>query len=350
MVTYLLGAGASANALPLVGEDFKKRLEVFVKELKRIEDENETIVNKSSIYEHLLKQVKAHASPDTYAKKLFLLGENWLVNYNQFKNFLGCYIIWEQLEKGFLTFKKNDSTFEGVDQNTYNKISKLIDDRYDVFCAALQNSPAELPINFSLISWNYDWQLEKTINQYDITGWTLEETRNKLNIENKSFRLNGSAWFENKNSFDNKYPFNNLLIKDDEYLRLFCDIINDDKNAYKNHLKFAWEFDINTVMKNQIDKILSNSNTIVVIGYSFPYYNRKVDKLIIESFLKNKDIDLEKSTFYLQYPNKEECDRIKRKLISIINTIEGFNNFIGNDKIFVPIYSEDQFYIPDELL
>ncbi|MEY2829750.1 MAG: hypothetical protein RIQ33_1608, partial [Bacteroidota bacterium] len=133
-------------------------------------------------------------------------------------------------------------------------------------------------------------------------------------------------------------------------IKLFIDDLVSPTSSHDNYLNFAWEFDFEKSKSSIINAQLYHSLSMVIIGYSFPYYNRKVDKLILESFLISKSNILNRITFYLQYPTIEECDRIKRKIISIINSIKGFENFIGLEKTFVPIYTEDQFYIPNELL
>ncbi|MEY2829037.1 MAG: hypothetical protein RIQ33_895, partial [Bacteroidota bacterium] len=191
MVTYLLGAGASANALPLVGDDFKNRFEVFVNDIKRVRPANQSrLRHYNSFLDDALKHIKNHASPDTYAKKRFLLGEQHKTIYEQFKRILSCYIIWEQINKPEIERLLKSTQVQTLPNliehiNHLEKVIKVNDDRYDVLCAALQNAPAKLPHNFSLITWNYDWQFEKTLNQYDHQKWPLNQTKDDLIYLNK---------------------------------------------------------------------------------------------------------------------------------------------------------------------
>ena len=349
MVTYLLGAGASANAMPLVGNDFKKRFAFFGNELLR---ENSSDVSFNNLIQFYTKQINTHASPDTYAKKLHL--QNNIPDYNQFKNLLSCYIIWEQIEKGYLQSKYNSEylILDNEDKIFYENLFTTFDFRYDVLCAALLEKPVTLPENFSIISWNYDWQLERTLHQYDIDGATknrmpFNQTQNGLFDSNKITKINGSAWFEyeaeDNGNKKTVYPFNDLFLDDPANLKLFYDIIIDKESKYKNYLKFAWESDIETGEVKKNFEVLKKTKSLVVIGYSFPYYNRKIDAALIRC------LRLEPLKIYLQYLNEDDCKLTERKIRLLMS------NAFGNesDKIpckFIHIFKDDQFYIPDELI
>ena len=339
MVTYLLGAGASAKALPLVGDDFKRRVEIFVQELRRINSYNNEMFSSDNLFVLILDQIKLHASPDTYAKKLFLLGKEWESNYYQFKTFLSCYIIWEQLNKKYLEQEKNQKGDSKIE-----KIFTTLDYRYDVLCAAIQEKSATLPKNFSLVTWNYDLQFERTLHQYEKPGIPLHQTFQGLVDDNKIYRLNGSAWFEYQDGEKIIYPFDNLLINDNDYLKLFCEIIKDEKSKYRNHLRFAWEKNEDSINKAQNSFVQSNS--AVIIGYSFPYYNRSIDWQILSTFR-----GATKKNIYLQYPTEEEFHKIKDKLILMFASKLNWNeDTVLTQFNFIPIVNHDQFYIPDELL
>ena len=96
-VTYLLGAGASAQSLPVVS-NMKDRFSLFNDFIIRYVD----IPNKNTVHDmikHLLGQIKSHASVDTFAKKLHLQenfkstakGELFLL-----KHYLSLFFIAEQ--------------------------------------------------------------------------------------------------------------------------------------------------------------------------------------------------------------------------------------------------------------
>ena len=67
-LTYVLGAGASANALPIV-KDMYDRIEIFINHLDNTGLLNEKEKNHLS---SLLDQIRNHYTIDTYSRKLFL--------------------------------------------------------------------------------------------------------------------------------------------------------------------------------------------------------------------------------------------------------------------------------------
>lgn len=79
MITYLLGAGASANALPVV-KGFKERFRLFIKDNfsnLNLNDQISTIAGdeqKLHGNDFFVEQVNSllnHFTPDTYARKVF---------------------------------------------------------------------------------------------------------------------------------------------------------------------------------------------------------------------------------------------------------------------------------------
>ncbi len=83
---------------------------------------------------------------------------------------------------------------------------------------------------------------------------------------------------------------------------------------------------------NEVRNIKARSrrvNTIVVIGYSFPYFNREIDDLILKQI---GEID----KIYLQYPEGEHL-AIEQRLEKLAPLHSGF----------VRVDARDLFYIPD---
>ena len=151
-ITYLLGAGASANAIPVV-QNFKEKLDDFLNffntdlnkvPLETILRKNQVNLDLISKFTSITDEIKRHHTPDTLGKKLFLnnsLNSNF--DLNDFKLYLSLYFI-------YLQFRQ----FE-----TYPKFN--IDFRYDVFWSTLLNlNTKKLPNNIKIISWNYDLQIE----------------------------------------------------------------------------------------------------------------------------------------------------------------------------------------------
>ena len=82
----------------------------------------------------LIEGIKQHATIDTYARKLYLTGNKR--DFEKLKRVLCAFFIWEQLDK-------------------------KADIRYDTFLAnILEEKTLDLPSEISIISWNYDSQIE----------------------------------------------------------------------------------------------------------------------------------------------------------------------------------------------
>src|SRR5579872_1888939 len=95
-VTYLLGAGASCKALPIV-KDIPERLNKFKIQLETIA---QTFGIDSSLLAaaigRLSKETAKHASVDTFAKKLFL--QDNFKDLNKLKVILSMFLQYEQME------------------------------------------------------------------------------------------------------------------------------------------------------------------------------------------------------------------------------------------------------------
>ncbi|MCH7733369.1 MAG: hypothetical protein IIB44_12830, partial [Candidatus Marinimicrobia bacterium] len=103
-----------------------------------------------------------------------------------------------------------------------------------------------------------------------------------------------------------------------------------DPSSPDPEIKFAWEDSTNTQLKSVGLTQLSEVFVIVVIGYSFPYFNREIDKLIFKQ-LNNVD------RIYLQYP-KDTHASIESRLKSLFR--------LDIDIINVP--KSNLFFIPDD--
>jgi hypothetical protein len=96
----------------------------------------------------------------------------------------------------------------------------------------------------------------------------------------------------------------------------------------ESEIRFAWEDVVRTRFEtSKLD--LEEVNTIVVIGYSFPYFNREIDDLILKQI---GEID----KIYLQYPEGEHL-AIEQRLEKLAPLHSGF----------VRVDARDLFYIPD---
>jgi hypothetical protein len=333
VVAYLLGAGASAECIPVVNgmaEDMPKiiqELDPYFPTGKNQSDpvhilRQDHFVPITKIFKHLSYICKTHFSIDTYAKKLYLKDKG---EFKQLKLDLCLYF-------------------------TLRQLIKTPDKRYDNFFASIINERGKLPRKIKILSWNYDFQLESTFANFSdatsigksnqmlgvispnscSTASTLEDRFNVI-------KFNGSAKF-NLNDFDD------FLITDsqtEDKQRLIHGAVakyfelKESLSDLNIDLKFAWEQENDTSLFDCINGDLSRIQVLVVIGYSFPFFNRQVDSLIFKKMPSLKKI-------YIQDPNPE----------GIQETMSEFVEFWEGTKDSIEVVlkrNTNQFVFPIEL-
>jgi hypothetical protein len=318
-ITYLLGAGASYHCLPIVSEMRNKiggAIKWFREEYNKaflfsidgkivVPEGHEKIQNIISDLEWLQRicDTSRNFSVDTYARKLDLSGNT--NDYIKLKNILSFYFTLEQ--------KRNPP-----------------DVRYDNFWASILKSRQKFPNNIKILSWNYDFQLELTYADF-LAYDSLKIARETLNISSQEtefihlpdpgkfgiFKLNGSATF-NTNSMENR---DTTYFVDKFKTSSTSDFIISLTEAYEklcstprvhiNHLTFAWEHQTDNLFYRHLKESICNTEILVVIGYSFPFFNRDIDKLILKDFMGES---LKK--VYFQAPEVDVED-IKERFLAI---------------------------------
>lgn len=328
-VTYILGAGASAGQKDVDGNrlrgvpticEFAQECQSCIAWLKTQNYDGEN----SQLFEHELEWLYSicsnYPTVDTYAKLLFAIQQS--AEYERLKTVLSF----------FLTLV----------QKRYPR-----DIRYDGWVAALVDENGSFPDNMNILSWNYDAQFEMAYSGY-LQDVELKKLWGITNVLNKTFvytpknndkfsivKLNGTAflhWGDGMGStgiYDllvypqNDRPIENMLAQ------MFPAVSSTN---VVNELSYAWEKrDYNDVFIQAIKNKVQDTEVVVVIGYSFPYVNRFMDKFIFASMPKLQKI-------YVQDLNAE----------SVVETMRG--RIDGREHILiVPQKGLNQFYIPNEL-
>lgn len=306
-ITYLFGAGASKNAIPIneslhasmtlecvnIQEEFKKKqLEICDKSINPYVTEslfNHFIYD----YSFILTESLRHQSVDTYAKKLYITRD--FTNLKKLTTILSIYFIIIQ--------SRNRS-----------------DERYDSFFASILDESLTFPKGLKVISWNYDYQFEKAYSVYCgdsrlnalLTSLKIYSKNSRLDyIDNENFgifKLNGTASIMlNKN--DNRIHQSIEDIDEGYSAKLIRDVLSnyaslhhlkETKNNLISTISFAWEdYNEGKFIVNKAIEFTKNTDVLVIIGYSFPFFNRKVDRDII-SAMKNL------TTVYFQAPDAED--------------------------------------------
>jgi hypothetical protein len=337
-ITYLLGAGASANALPVVG-GIKQRVEEMIKTLSLshyelngnfqteyiLESHSRSKLDVQRLFVEDLKwlsrELDNRASIDTYAKKLYLTKDD------------------KTLNKLKLTF----SLFLVLEQ-----IIRSPDLRYDSFFASILNfNTIDFPENIRILTWNYDSQFEIAFSEYSGDA-TIQANQFRLNLLTpetaellkapgfKIVKLNGTTDYkEARKSSVIQFSKNVQRKLTPEVLSEILEHyikIRVSPQAYEMNLKFAWEQSLHHSMpsKDIAIEVSNNSDILIVIGYSFPYFNRYIDREIVAAM----------------NPKKVYFQSLEPELIK-----ERFRAFdtSGTDRAFIEKKNINQFLLPDEL-
>lgn len=325
-VTYLWGAGASRGlrskpenrgdkgfiirGVPVISE-FK---EATADVIKRIE-ERMLKTNQADAKYIELKTLKSmmtalrsicidYPTVDTYARLLAVAGIRLdyspIQDYNDLKKALSLFLTMIQLQA------KRDP-------------------RYDGFIASVISDKGEMP-PMTILSWNYDVQLEQAF-----AGYSRDYERSKdlflqwmdMNVYNKTYRipydiespfsvvkLNGTATFSTRGQMI--YPGTMMEQIVDGLLRERADSVDYavkimDGN-YTNHLSYVWEKENQEELMGLVRQRVKDTEELIVIGYSFPYVNRSVDEEILRSMPQLKKV-------WIQDPNFDDIeDRVKSML------------------------------------
>ena len=408
-ITYLLGAGASANTIPIVGDMHERMKEVsryfatimnkytIEKDHSKIYEFNQDLYNclgtLSNINDDLLwliQEAGNYYTIDTLAKKFYLTSDD--TNLKKLKKCLITYFTLEQI-LSIPTSKKDGYNF------TKQSIQDTIDKRYGSFITAItnkrypidggnpdglaaENLGFEIRRHIKILSWNYDMQFEKSV-QFLLTKTIIQHIKNEFQIlPNKKsknevnnipidldkfamVKLNGDAlWYRNTELIaKNKYAIfdgNNHMNKNEELLVDFLSMyagsgIEKDSEMEVSSIKsfnFAWEHDNNFIGKypghaknlETAELIASETEILVVIGYSFPIFNREIDSKLFDRMNNLKKI-------YIQDKNPDRIESTIKNAFKIFGNDPAFwaNNAKANISFHKESYT-DQFVIPYELI
>lgn len=348
-VTYLIGAGASAGkrdregtileGLPCVNE-ISKSLRSIVKlidetpipvaiewkesaiGLNNKEDWESAREKLLKSFKYLYFQCEQHATIDTYAKKLVLKKRTEELKY--IEKLLTLFFIYLQMQN-------------------------QIDSRYDTFLANILESNLHFPSYIRVLSWNYDSQFELAYYEYDeINDLIIGHKKSICDKDYEIIKINGTATFaEQKRIIELRKDIKQKLqkIKYDtegslymreqetwllEFVYLFQLYVLGKNNS--THLSFAFDDNYpSDKITSCIDNIIKGTDVLVIIGYTFPFFNRDTDRKILQYIKPNTKI-------YIQDLNPE---RIKQSLTAVLPDFPEEQIFLRKDV--------DQFFLPPEL-
>lgn len=346
-ITYYFGAGASRNALPIVDE-MAPRIRLYQNFLRMInKDEkysNEDFTSLINYYDELLLELNRSTSIDAYAREL---GNSR--NFDKLKRLkaaLISYLLFEQLNKE--EYALTDITTDIIREKTENENEKKlfdsiridIDKRYRTFWGEItQRNENRIKKGINIISWNYDMQLETSYCRFN--DKSLREAQLDLDLIRPNFqtgfpmviKINGTAGlYDNGTNPDYLIDFTNSSLEQ-SILKLSFPFKFIKSNDFRVQFYFSWENNSisNTAITNA-EKVLQGTEILVAIGYSFPSYNKEIDKRILGNCEKLGKI-------YLQTSDSTKDEIIER----LIGINPKFANLIHHKNKL------DTFFIPPEM-
>ena len=314
-ITYIFGAGASFNALPL-NVNLITHISDFISIGRNhpVDDINQSNLK---IFENkfnpIIELAGRESSIDTFAK--IKLNSDLLYDI---KNLLWIY-------------------FSAVAGR--GKLNKRYKNLLIKLNAGSSNS-FRIDENFNFLSWNYDLQMEEAISEIDnisissvpdkfYTYPGLEFTSpHKIGRNNNPkyyslIHLNGCAgYYYDFTEKKHKQWYNCDLTNPKEYDNLLRLVIQNfytnpsERNSKMNSISFAFEDgDFNKQSLYHSEKIAADTTHLVVIGYSFPDFNREIDRIILNKMKNLKYLCIQnKNAKKLLDKVSEISENIKEKI------------------------------------
>lgn len=330
-ILYYFGAGASFPTLPLI-KDFTKSLSSFSSRLQKYVQER-----------HEKKMGQSTSSDIDRAVEIIIDDINWLNELCLKHNSV------DTAAKKFLTIGNLNSFIRLktiiCDYLSFIQFTSQVNIRYDAFIAGLyDNHTHTFPRGVKIVSWNYDIQFELAFKEYfskskynDICDeLNLFPTSNKFpDIDSfLLYKINGSSTYcmpHNLKEFAPLFPDLTYFDKDE----VLSTIITNRINNFKPDIKFAFETKpVDHQQSTLVKEALRACTTLVVIGYSFPFFNRAYDLKLLANLPINN--------IYIQCPD-DSYEAIKDALYGMLG-----------EKKYKHIYADSRensttpFYIPNE--
>lgn len=257
VLIYLFGAGASYPSLPLARE-VSRRMLYWGQYLQKEADGQLPELNKKNLSEFSSEltlwgtEATSHYSVDTLAKKLFLTNRQ------------------DELWR----LKAAMSAFFMIEQ-----AATRAESRYDSFFAAILEQPGRpptIPEHIWMLTWNYDRQFERAYHQYCPDPGKVQDN---ITFCKRVIRLNGLLGRAINKGTGDEYNLDLSSDKNkvigrvlDEYLQL---------RTHQPAITFA--FEKMPLLESQLGLLSSKRCILIVVGYSFPFFNRRFDKLVLNS-------------------------------------------------------------------
>lgn len=302
-ITYYLGAGASYQAIPIQNALGHKMMELYNYILRSEEGHKDRFIfpnvsgQKRDLKRALLHDIgyfgqKAleYGSIDTYAKKLWFnpsaYGEEpFLIKLAV--NFF--FSIWQNIDQEEWRKMPGDNTIK------YRKV----DSRYTALLAAILkkgNDGPYLPDNINFITWNYDLQIENAFSKFLLSkNWSeIEKRLHFLPTPDSEVprlqicHLNGLSGYYLSSNKHRRILGSDDSMSFDALINTLTELNQSDSRGEKDLsgvINYAWEEDnpFVTRVRNDAIHIMEKTDVLVIIGYSFPPFNRATDRMLFKN-------------------------------------------------------------------
>ena len=244
-----------------------------------------------------------YGTVDTYAKKL-LINES-LTELQRLKLAVSIFFtLWES---------SNDEI-----KNRKGVPFKKIDSRYIALLSSIiesSNCNPKLKDNVRFVTWNYDLQFERAFKAFclDHLDWEYVSSNLSFRVNKKNEKdlevchlngYNGFYYLSEKQNVENEFLDRSDSTEIQEILNeigFTSTSLSRMQIKINDHINYAWESNsLSNYTREQAIKRFCQTDILVIIGYSFPPFNKEIDRLLFEQ-LKGR-----KTKIYFQDPNASE--------------------------------------------
>lgn len=346
-ITYYLGAGASANVIPMVSGinqslkdlcdfvgtkiEINERNKHFPKLIGAYKYDQDAFWEFKSFLDKWTNLVMPTPSIDTFAKRLFDNGKK--KEYSEYKIFLTIAFHYFHFSKRISENVWGMNILDGRYENLFRSINSI--ERYSDFNTII-------PHCFNFITWNYDFQFEYS-RVFDYSN-EKQPQFSKINSFHKSMgsrfmKLNGSSLLDKLDNADytSRIGINTTDHLFDLLFLIYNELITNEDEI--TTFRFSWE---NKVDLDVLSEIAKRTDILVVIGYSFPSFNRIIDKAFYSN-LKNDCV------IYTQGRDMQDSIRIKNYFEQCFQPNQNFRKIMPVESpfFFVPPHYFDPEYNRD---
>ncbi len=305
-ITYLLGAGASWFACPVLKEQGEKMIELaknyfqdpklnFENTPSDLDEKEKIIWDIGYFGEKSLK----FGTIDTYAKKLNLnQSHRELIRLKLTISIF--FTIWQLTDDKSLK-RRDNFNLDEIDRRYISLMASIIQ--------AKSQTNNQIMENIRFVTWNYDLQLEFAFKSFchDNLSWEFISQDLKFRINERDTtdieicHLNGYHGFYKVGNKEHHILDRTESRSIKEIVANISFMITSQSHGtldITNHINYAWEDNyLSKTARSEAKRIFSETDILIIIGYSFPNFNKEIDKVLF------KELKGRKTKIYFQDPN-----------------------------------------------